>query len=138
MNTSAHDIQITARVIPESERLDMLPKHFGRYLMVVENMIYGWTRRLVPNYTGAYWQFYELSNNGFYMAPSIDKSHVSVEGNGFEGEMSADAIGITACLFAYSHGSFQFRSETFGNHYHWLREYSYFHPAAQLISAACD
>lgn len=138
MNTSAENIRIDSRLVPEHERLQTLPTHFGRYLTVVENMIYGWTRRLVPTYTGGYWNFYELTNRGFYMAPDIGKSRVSVPTNDFEGDLTADAIGITACLFAYSHGSFQFRADTFTNHYHWLREYSYTHPEAALISAAVD
>lgn len=55
MNTSADETTtITVRCIPEAERLEMLPKHFGRYLLVIENLIYHFARRLVPSYTGGY------------------------------------------------------------------------------------
>ena len=45
---------------------------------------------------------YTLSNDGFYMAPSGDEVfHVACD-NMFEGDISADALGITACLYAYT------------------------------------
>ncbi len=138
MNILADDICIESWLVPEHERLQILPKHFGRYLTVVETMIYDWTRRLVPAYTGGYWHFYELSNGGFYMPPDLGKSRLIVPTNDFEGELSPDAIGITVCLFTFSHGSFQFPGETFVNHYAWLREYSYFHAEGGLISKAVD
>ena len=50
----------------------------------------------------------------------------------------ADAIGITVCLFAFSHRSFQYPSSRFAQHYHLLREFACFHPEAELINAAID
>jgi hypothetical protein len=54
--------------------------------------------------------------------------------------MSADAFGITVCLFAYSNlsfGSGQF-AETCGDQYHLLREYMMDHAEAGAILAATD
>jgi hypothetical protein len=134
-------IEIKAQVVAEEGRLETLPRHFGRYLVQVEDMVYQFARRLVPAYTGGFWHFYELSNGGFYMAPDVSRMHVYVDGNGFDGEMSADAIGITVCLFTFSHGSFRFSDdpkETFARHYQLLRDFSYFHPEGRFISAAID
>ena len=51
--------------------------------------------RLSEDYHGGYWEFYTLSNGGFYMAPSGDRFyHVTCE-NQFEGDLSEDAFGIT-------------------------------------------
>jgi Antirestriction protein len=76
----------------------MLPRHFGRDMLTVEYAIFAFMRKLSSRYTGGYWTYNELSNGGFYMAPQSDSRFpVNVENNGFEGEMSADAAGITAC-----------------------------------------
>jgi len=140
MNTIDHAAArvIKAELVPEHDRLQVLPRHFGRYMILVEDTVYHFTRRLVPQYTGGYWNFYELPTGGFFMAPDSKPMRLYVEGNGFEAEMSADAIGITVCLFAFSHRSFQYPSSRFAQHYHLLREFACFHPEAELINAAID
>ena len=62
--------------------------------------------RLSEDYGGGYWLFYTLDNGGFYMAPDSDGKFQVISPNGWEGFMSADAFGITVCLFAYSNLSF--------------------------------
>jgi hypothetical protein len=41
-----------------------------------------------------------LSDGGFYMAPDLADRLEEVDGNGFRGELSADAAGIVATPFA--------------------------------------
>ena len=61
---------------------------------------------MAQEYTGGYWDFWTLSNSGFYMAPAEDTIfHVKCQ-NMYEGDLSADALGIVACLYAYSNLSF--------------------------------
>ena len=73
------------------------------------------------------------------MAPAHDTPYnVSVDTNGFEGSMSADAAGITACLFALSHLSFQIQHESIAEHYHQLRDFALDHAEASAILAAID
>src|SRR6267154_2667523 len=106
MNTSIDPTsqRIEAREVQDTERMQMLPRHFGRDMLTVESAVYTFMRKLATQYTGGYWTFFELSNGGFYMAPECETTfHISVHGNSFEGAMSADAAGITACLFALSH-----------------------------------
>lgn len=130
---------ILARPVPCDERPQILPRHFGRYMMSVENAIYSFMRKLCPAYNGGYWHFYELSNAGFYMAPdSENRFDVYVDGNGFDGTLSADAAGITACLFAFSHLSFAIDHDTIPRHYHWLRDFAMDHAEARYILAAID
>ena len=103
MNSSIDNTsqKIEAREVGNDERMQMLPKHFGRDMLTVEYAVYAFMRKLASEYTGGYWTFFELSNGGFYMAPEGESTfQICVEGNGFEGAMSADAAGITACLFA--------------------------------------
>ena len=94
---------------------------------------------MAEDYTGGYWDFYTLSNGGFYMAPSGDDIfHVSCD-NQYEGELSADALGITSCLYAYSHLSFagDFARE-YARHYHLLRDFMMDHPEVRVILGATD
>jgi hypothetical protein len=131
--------RIEAREIPDGERLQILPRHFGRHMLTVEHAIYSFLRKLSSEYTGGHWSYFELSNGGFYMAPTHQTSlQVSVDTNGFDGPMSADAAGITACLFALSHLSFQIEHESIATHFHHLRDFALDHPEASAILAAID
>jgi antirestriction protein len=137
IDTTSQKIQ--AREIPNDERLQALPHHFGRHMLTVEHAVYAFMRKLSTQYTGGYWNYRELSNGGFYMAPTQDTPfNVGVDSNGFEGQMSADAAGITACLFALSHLSFQIQHESMTSHFHQLREFALEHAEASVILAAID
>ena len=52
--------------------------------------------------------------------------------------MSADAAGITACLFALSHLSFQIQHESIAGHFHQLRDFALEHAEGSVILAAID
>lgn len=71
MNTSIdHTLQnIQAREVGNDERMQMLPRHFGRDMLTVEYAVYAFMRKLTTQYAGGYWSFFELSNGGFYMSP---------------------------------------------------------------------
>lgn len=130
---------VVAQRIENSERMMALPRHFGQRLLVFEGAVYNFMRRFAPGYDGAYWQFYELSNGGFYMAPDGGPFQFSVDTNGYEGEMSADAAGVTVCLFACSHLAFRYsQDDVFGDHFHLLREFAAEHAEASAIFAAID
>lgn len=130
---------IVAREVEENERLQMLPRHFGRDMLTVEYAIFAFMRKLSAQYTGGYWTYYELSNRGFYMTPqSGSRFLIAVDTNDFAGEMSSDAAGITACLFALSHLSFQVRNDQIAEHFHFLRDFALEHTEASVILAAID
>ena len=136
-----HSNIITAKIVPESQRMDAADKHFGiRFPLTVEPMIFQFATQLAPAYSGGYWNFYTLSNGGFYMAPDAAGQFQVVSENGYEGFMSAEALGITACLYTYSNLSFG--EGKFGaicaDHYHWLYEFAMSHPEAAAIRAAID
>ncbi len=117
-----------------------LPKFFGPALMMHgEARVFDTMRRLSPKYSGGLWHFYTLSNGGYYMAPNTEAPmHLSVSGNWFEGEMSADAAGIVVTLFALSALSIETYIERIGDLFHLLRDYAADHPEARLILAAID
>jgi hypothetical protein len=131
---------VTARRVEDSERLATLPRHFGSRLLILEGAVYDFMRQFAPDYRGGFWHFYELSSGGFYMAPEHEGTfRFAVDTNGYQGELSADAAGITACLFAYSHLSFRYPEDgLFGDHFHRLREFASQHTEAVEIFAAID
>ena len=133
---------ITRKEICSSQRIKHTADLFGiRFPVNIEPAIYSIAGNIAAEYDGAYWEFYRLSNGGFYMAPSLDKPYAVNCVNGYEGSLSADALGITACLYAYSHLSFSSNptfAEMCANHYHWLRAYMLEHKEASAILAAID
>ena len=134
--------KITRQQVSDKQRIMYTADLFGiRFPLNIEPAVYSIASNIATEYNGAYWEFYALSNGGFYMAPCSDQAYqVSCE-NGFEGKLSADALGITACLFAYSHLSFssnQAIAEICANHYYWIREYMLEHNEAKAILSAID
>jgi len=132
---------ITRKQVPNHKRIQHTAALFGtNFPLHLEPFVYAITDNIAEEYNGGYWEFYELSNGGFYMAPHSDSVfNVSCE-NGFEGQLSADAFGIVACLYAYSHLSFGSGAfaETCAQQYHWLRDYMLEHPEAEAILGAID
>jgi hypothetical protein len=137
-----HSIEsgIVATLVPEAQRLSFLPRHFGRQMMIFEQDLYTHMSQLCADYTGGYWNFYDLSNGGCYLAPSDGQSYrLSVSGNGFEGRLSADAAGITATLFAMNTLAFRYpHLEQHSERYYQLRDFACAHAEARLILAAID
>ncbi|MBK7675860.1 MAG: antirestriction protein [Candidatus Accumulibacter sp.] len=133
---------VTAVLVPESRRLSTAATLFGVcFPLQLEPAIYRFAGFLSDDYRGGYWHFYTLSNGGFYMAPAGERRFAVSAENGYEGELSGDALGVSACLYAYSHLSF--REGNFGEscaeHYHRLREFVLLgHPEAAAILAAID
>ncbi len=132
---------ITRQLVVEDQRTNVTADLFGVYFpLQLEPFIFSMASRLSDDYGGGYWLFYTLGNGGFYMAPDSDGKFQVVSPNGWEGFMSADAFGITVCLFAYSNlsfGSGQF-AKTCAEQYHMLREYMMDHSEAEEILAATD
>ena len=133
---------ITRRTIKDEDRVRHTDKLFGfHFPLHLEPLVYATADRLSRDYRGGYWAFYALSNGAFYMAPAGDTTfHVTCE-NGFEGDLSADALGITVCLYAYSHLSFSGMvgfADSCAWQYHRLREYLLAHSEAEEIMGAID
>src|ERR1039458_2734245 len=134
------NVVVLATLVPDAQRLDFLPRHFGRQMMTVEQHLYSRLSELSQDYTGGYWNFYDLSNGGCYLAPTApEQLRLVVQGNDFEGTLSADAVGITATLFTLSELSFRFqRAEVLATRFHQLRDFAADHAEAGLIFRAID
>jgi hypothetical protein len=135
------DTTVTRQLVADEQRINVSADLFGAYFpLQLEPFVYAMTSKLSEDYSGGYWHFYTLSNGGFYMAPDSGRKYQVISENGFEGFMSADALGITVCLYAYSHLSFGETdfADTCGRQYHWLREFMLDHAEAGNILRAID
>ena len=139
MTTSA---TIIRELLNDSQRTTYPAELFGiRFPMYVEACAFETASSLSDDYDGGVWHFYTLSNGAFYMAPDCPSSFHLVCDNGFEGDLSADAFGITVCLYAYSLLSFSADVgfvETCAQQYHRLKEYMFEHIESRAILTAID
>lgn len=140
MTNAAPEIEalITPTLIAESGRLDLLAKFFGPALMIRgENLVYAHMGRLAPAYNGGGWDFYTLSNGGFYMAPKAESFEVSTALN--TTTMSGDAAGVVATMFAIGQllGS-GVKCSKLRDSYYFLRDYAFDHAESSLIIQAID
>jgi Antirestriction protein len=130
---------VIATVESAALRFQFLPTHFGQHMILGEALVYGWLDRISNDYTGGPWEFFSLSNGGFYMAPVTDKPFkIEVATNYFSGEMSADAAGVVATLFALCDLANRFGEARLIDRYHWLRDFAIEHAEASLIMGAID
>ncbi len=136
---------IKASQVPEGDRLSFLPKHFGKLMMKFEGTVYLWMRRLSTDYTGGYWNFYELSNGGFYMALSGERRFQFNSLNYAQEEVSADAAGVIVTMFALNaiingiaYEEEPDLSENFIEGYYRLRDFAAEHAESRKIFALID
>ena len=134
-----HSIPAIARLVPDDERLDFLPKHFGPCLMLSgELTVYGWLDQLADAYQGGYWHYYEIPD-GFYLAPAgYETLRIVWPLNGCDRTMSADAAGIVATLYALCELCQQPQGSALVDKYHALRDFACMQAEAAAIFAAID
>jgi hypothetical protein len=148
-DTNSNDSQtITRTLVPEPARMAFVDKLFGlSYVLQLEPIVFRFAEQMAENYDYRYWEFFALSNGGFYMAPRSETVFNVSAVNGFEGQMTADALGIVACLYSYSNLSFGDSNaskgeggftQTCAEHYHLLREYMFGHAEVRSILRAID
>lgn len=132
---------ITRTLVADDDRLEFLPKHLGLSLLFRgQNMFMEYMDKLSPkDYGGGFWEFYELSNGGWYTAPRGDDQYrMEWAGNHYEGTMSADAAGITASLFTICELANRSQKDSLIQAYHALREYAVQHAEWEQIGQAID
>jgi antirestriction protein len=127
--------------IPENQRASFAAKLFGARFIFLESFVFDTASSLSPDYDGGLWAFNGLCNGGFDMVPTGPKEFRVQCANGFDGVLSAEAFGITCCLYAYSLLSFS-PDEDFSalcaEHFHRLRAYMLDHAESAAIQRAID
>ena len=130
-----------ASVVSDARRAQFLPGLFGHsFLLIAESTVYSFMQRLSPlDYSGGFWDFYAHEGQPLYMAPkTANRFRITGDVTGFHGEVSADAAGIIATLFAFSHLSFRYQSDQLCDGYSRLYAYAAYHPEAAEIFQAID
>jgi len=85
--------------VAESERDNAIPHVLQRYLLPIEAHSQNYLRQVSGDYTGGQWNFYKLSNGGFFMAPSDRQMYtITVPDNYFHKTVDAEAAGLIAFL----------------------------------------
>ncbi|MDP5168579.1 antirestriction protein [Pseudomonas syringae] len=134
---------VTVSIVRDQDRLNFLPIFYGNYFLWGEQLVYQHAQRFVQGYSGGFWNFYSLSNGGFFMAPdTTDEQHVVIADNYCSEYMSAEAVGIVLTLFSLSRllasNIPQSEAERFFELYHRLRDYALAHIESSAIFAAID
>jgi len=134
---------VTRHLVPEDQRVAVVASLFGPHFpLQIEPVVYGIAEQMAEDYQGSYWNFYTLNGTtGFYMSPDEDRLFDTKCQNYFTGTLSADALGIVCCLYAYSHLSFTGEWDFARNcakHYHLLRHYMMDHAEVAAILGAVD
>ncbi len=128
--------QITSTQVPDNQRPSFIVGKIGNLFIPFEQEVYR-TAGAYSQYEGGYWEFHQLSNGGFYMAPDNDTLyHFENTENYSDVDLSSEALGIVACLYAFSRMSFTYAS--LGDFYHKLRDFAQAHPEAGAIFEAID
>ncbi|GGB12834.1 antirestriction protein [Brucella endophytica] len=130
-----------ATLVPQDRRETFLPTLFGLpHLIVAENAVYTFMQQLSPSdYGGGFWNFYEREGQPLFLAPTSRPRYRIESGiTQYCGEVSAEAAGIIATLFTFSHLSFRYESEFLARGYGRLYDYSTGHPEASEIFQAID
>ena len=131
--------KITKTLYPEHKRLEYLPRFLGKHFLRYENAIYDHMRKSSVDYNGGYWDYYTLSNGGFYMGLSQSEPlKMECVSNYFEGEMSADAASIGVNLVILNAFAWQVNAEKYGAAFHSLRDYALEHAEAAKILGFID
>ncbi len=133
---------IYREVLSDDLRIKLPARLFGAaaFPFKVEPTIFDMARMLSAEYQGGHWDMHGLSNGGWYMSPPSETALTVSSMNGFSGAMTADALGITACLFAFSYLSFggDALAKVCAEQYHLLRDFTTDHAEASLILSAID
>lgn len=130
-----------ATLVPEARRMAFLPALFSPPLMLIgERAVYQFMSWLAPDdYIGGLWQFHEQVGHPLFLSPETDQRfRLFCETNGYVGEVSAEAAGIIATLFALSHLSFQHEVDQLSGAYLRLYAFAGDHAEANEIFKAID
>lgn len=133
------EVQITATLLTGKMRLRALPHFFRHGMTLVEPLIFNLMDRYCEEYNGGYWEFFKLSNGGFFMSPGTEGVFRLVNAENYSDvELSAEATGVAICLMAYSHLSWHSPEHIFNSQFHWLRQFALDHPEAAGIFRFID
>lgn len=132
---------VAVAVDDEDERHDCLVAIAGNSIFATVKLEHAFFNAMAlfdETYHGGWWDFFKLSNGGFYVALKTDKQIHMASPNGFECDVDANTAGLIVSAFAYSNLSFGPIGAAFGEEYHKLSDFIFQQPEAGTIRAALD
>ncbi|HNG61414.1 MAG TPA: antirestriction protein [Cellvibrionaceae bacterium] len=138
MVTNNPNQSIEKQLVPVSMRATALMRHFPSSWFNVENQVFTVMSQIAPDYCGGDWDFIELSNGAFFMAPTRPYKIVVPFGCYFECELGAEACGLLAMMFAYGRLLEQTGDDAFLHHWSALGDFIAHHPDKLLLNRALD
>lgn len=136
----ARDLLIVATPVEDgNSRLKCLPAICGHSCVALEHTIYDMMGAMSDDYDGGFWNYFSLSNGGFFMAPTAPAFLTINSPNGYVATVTAETAGIVACAMAYSHLSFrEHDGHRFAEAYAHLSDYIFQNKDAGVIRAILD
>lgn len=94
--------RISAILCSNDERRSFTSELFGPVLKLQgKSLVLDVHKQMTGRSYSGHWHYFKLSNTGLYMAPSKNEVHpITWGGNGLIEELTSDASGIVATLFA--------------------------------------
>lgn len=136
--STMNPLSIVEQKVPCHLRSSFLPKKIPHLFLVFETLVYHYAGAFSKDYRSGDWNYYELSNGGFYMSlQSNDDFHVVIR-NYCDGYLSANALSIVATLCALFELANEHEQVYLFRSYQQLREYICSHPEASEILRAFD
>lgn len=134
-----HHTLIEKQLVNDNDRPDFLPTYCGSHFLHFETSVFAYADHFCPSYQGGYWEFYTLSNGGFYMQLATEETFsVTNDANYFSGELSADAFSIGINLYALNALLQKHTDNRLIEHYYALRDFAIQHPEASAILSFID
>ena len=142
-NLNENPNPVACKLVPEVQRIAVAASLWGpRWPIQVEPTCWNLAEKLAPDYPGGLWNYFEISNNGFFAAPAETESFTIGSNNYFSGVLAPELFGVVVCLLTYYHLSFAGDWEKFprlcARHHHLLRQYAMGLPAVADILRAID
>lgn len=92
---------VEKKLVSETDKIKAIPAFLHPYFIEIEARTCDFLRTYSDEYTGGSWNYYTLSNSGFFMAPCSHKFYtVSIPGNYFDAKVDAEAAGLISFLYA--------------------------------------
>ncbi|MDM5181909.1 antirestriction protein [Massilia sp. DJPM01] len=130
---------ISATLLEDSDQQrEALYATAGIRNVTLENIVFATMWTIGVDFELGAWNYFQLSNGGFYMAPKTDQTVDLACANGFEHEVCANTAGIIVTAMAYSRLALLPNGDRFNDAYQRLSDFIFQHRDAGIIRAALD
>lgn len=142
MKNTTDNLSVTAEITELPLRLSFWPTLFSDVpdWPLLETTLFTMLSRYCGEYSGGYWEYSTLSNDGAFIYPDLTQGKLNLFNphNNNTVSLSGEAAGIALCLMLYSLWSFRTKSEVMVEHFYRLRDYALYHAESTEIFRFID